>query len=119
VAAHLLGTQGTGLFDQMLTYALSVLYVRVAEELSLFCPRTGFPTLPWTPRWWSRRSIPGPRTPIFPASERSASLLNDWLGGLLGLFFAIDDLKGQFYGLARLVDLHLNSQLDGSQHYDR
>ena len=27
--------------------------------------------------------------------------------------------RGQSYGLARLVDLHLNSQLDGSQHYDR
>ena len=27
--------------------------------------------------------------------------------------------RGQAYGLARLVDLHLNSQLEGSQHYDR
>jgi hypothetical protein len=27
--------------------------------------------------------------------------------------------RGQAYGLARLVDLHLNSQLDGSRHYDR
>ena len=26
-------------------------------------------------------------------SERGASLLNDWLGGLLGLFFAIDELN--------------------------
>jgi hypothetical protein len=26
--------------------ALSVLSVRVAEELSVFCPKTGFPTLP-------------------------------------------------------------------------
>src|SRR5580704_10365496 len=26
-------------------------------------------------------------------SERGASLLNDWLGGLLGLFFAIDRLN--------------------------
>ena len=25
--------------------------------------------------------------------ERGASLLNDWLGGLLGLFFAIDELN--------------------------
>ena len=27
--------------------------------------------------------------------------------------------RRQSHGLARLVDLHLNSQLDGSQHYDR
>jgi hypothetical protein len=26
-------------------------------------------------------------------SEKGASLLNDWLGGLLGLFFAIDELN--------------------------
>jgi hypothetical protein len=44
--------------------ALSVLSVRVAEELSVFCPKTGFPTLPWTPRWWSRSSMPGLRAPI-------------------------------------------------------
>jgi len=31
----------------------------------------------------------------------------------------LPSLRGQAYGLARLVDLHLNSQLDGSQHYDR
>jgi hypothetical protein len=27
--------------------------------------------------------------------------------------------RGKACGLARLVDLNLNSQLDGSQHYDR
>ena len=27
--------------------------------------------------------------------------------------------RGKACGLARLVDLHLNSHLDGSQHYDR
>jgi len=27
--------------------------------------------------------------------------------------------RGKACGLARLADLHLNSQLDGSQHYDR
>ena len=27
--------------------------------------------------------------------------------------------RGKACGLARLVDLHLNSQLEGSQHYDR
>jgi hypothetical protein len=42
---------GTGFMSVMRTAtatdarALSVLCVRVAEELSVFCPKTGFPTL--------------------------------------------------------------------------
>src|ERR1700730_14588351 len=50
------------------------LCVRVAEELSVFCPKTGFPTLPWTPRWWSRSSMPGLRAPILPARAKKSEV---------------------------------------------
>jgi transposase-like protein len=41
-------------------------------------------------------------------SERGASLLNDWLGGLLGLFFAIDELNAD---IDRLIDTYTDGEI--------